>query len=69
MKNGIEKTEVIAEVESPIMIKAEKVEKHMDYIKSPKTSIIIEEAYAGAIEEQSDIILYKKTCYFLMTVF
>lgn len=62
--NGMKKNIIIAKAESPIIIKAEKVEKHMDYIKSPKTNITIEEAYAGAIEEQSDIILKVKDMLF-----
>lgn len=62
--NGMEKDIIIAKAESPITIKAEKVEKDIDYIRSPKTNIIIEEAYAGAIEEQSNIILKVKDMNF-----
>ena len=62
--NGMKKDIIIAKAESPITIKAEKVEKDIDYIRSPKTNIIIEEAYAGAIEEQSNIILKVKDMNF-----
>ena len=61
--NGIEGI-TIAKAEPPIIIKAEKVEKGIDYIRSPETNIIIEEAYAGAIEEQSNIILKVKDMEF-----
>jgi len=53
LKEGI----IIASSKAPIKIEAESVRKTPDERKSPETSIVIQENYAGALEEKSKLIL------------
>ena len=60
-----EHTALIAKTATPLIIETAGAEKNIDFIKTPKTNIIIKESYDGALEKGSVIALKPENMDFL----